>query len=486
VHESLRWSACEIARRVAAREVSAVEVVDVHIRRIEEVNPALNAVVADRFDDARREAAAADARAARGESAPLLGVPCTIKEFVAVRGMPQTGGILLRRGHRAEQDSPVVTRLRAAGAVILGVTNAPEGGLWPETNNPVYGRTNNPHDLGRTSGGSSGGEGAIVAAGGAPFGIGSDTGGSIRIPAGFCGVAGHKPSGGIVPNTRHFPSAPAIDLPVMVTGPLARRVEDLQRILPILAGPDGEDPWIPGPVALDDPGAVDLRQVTVYPMPVGRPEMVAAVRRTTDALLAAGAREGELPRPIALREAFELWASVMVETGIRYDEVVAAGPVPLGREFARYLVGRNHHAGGVLAILALQRYGPIGRTGGGVAGARAFTAWLEAALGPRGVLVVPVYTRTAPRHRGMAVGTPWDTGCTTLFNVTASPVTVVRVGTDAAGLPIGIQLAGRRGADAVTLAAGRVVEAALGGWDGPVDPHRGRSVLASMRSRVLA
>jgi fatty acid amide hydrolase 2 len=484
MHESLRWSACEIVRRIAARDVSPVEVVDAHIDRIAAVNGAINAVVAERFEDARREAEEAAARVRAGVRMPLLGVPCTIKEFVAVAGMPQTGGILFRRGVRAEHDSPVVARLKAAGAIVLGVTNAPEGGLWPETNNPVYGRTNNPHDTARTSGGSSGGEGAIVAAGGAPFGIGSDTGGSIRIPAGFCGVAGHKPTGGIVPNTDHFPGAPDIDLPVMVTGPLARRVEDLARVLPIIAGPDGRDPWIRGPVALGDPADVDLRGVTVYPAELGRPEIREGVRRATDALVAAGAKRGELARPYDLRGAFELWASVMHETGIRYDDVVAERKVPLGREFARYLVGRNRHAGGVLAILALQRYAPVGRRSGGLAAARAACAELEARLGPRGVMVVPVYTRTAPRHRGMAVGNPFDTGCTTLFNITGFPVTVVRCGEDAHGLPISVQLAGIRGADPVTLAAGAAVEAAFGGWRGPVDPHAGRTLAQSLRGWV--
>lgn len=480
MHESLRWSATGIAARIGAGDITAVEVVDAHIRRIEAVNPALNAVVADRFDAAREEA-----RAVRpGDPRPLAGVPITIKEFVAVQGMPHTGGILHRRAVRAAADSPVTARLRAAGAIVLGVTNAPEGGLWAETNNPVYGRTSNPHDLGRTSGGSSGGEGAVIAAGGSPLGIGSDTGGSIRLPAAFCGIAGHKPTGGLVPNTLHFPDAPGLDVPVMTTGPMARRVEDLMPALRIIAGPDGVDRWV-GAMDLGDPATVDLRDVTVYPVAVGDADQRAAVIRSTEALVAAGARRAKLAPGVPLREAMDTWAALLRETGIGYDDVVSEGPVPLAREAARYLMGRSAHAGGVLAILALQRYLPIGRKIDAYAVTRELTSRLEDQLGPNGVILHPTYTRTAPHHRGMAVGRPADVGCTTLFNVTASPVTVVRVGQDRAGMPIGLQVAGSRGRDHVTMAVALELERAFGGWTGPVEPvRRPRAVLSSLARRV--
>jgi len=482
MHECLGWSATEMARRIRAREVSSAEVVDAHIDRIAAVNPQLNAVVAERFEDARAEARAADARPS---TTPLAGVPCTIKEFVAVRGMPHTGGIGIRRGVRATDDAPIVTRLRAAGAIVLGVTNAPEGGLWAETNNPVYGRTNNPHDLRRTSGGSSGGEGAIIAAGGSPFGIGSDTGGSIRIPSAFCGIAGHKPTGGMLPNTGHFPHAPALPIPIMTCGPMARRVEDLWPLLRITAGPDGVDPWVTEAPSMLDPAGVDLRDLTVFTAPVGRPEMVAAVARSADALVAAGARRGALPRAFTPYEGLDTWAAVLHASGIAYDEIVAERRVPLLWESLRWLAGRSHHAGGVLMILALQRYVPVGRKDG-LRAAAMLTQALEDALGPNGVLLYPTFPRAAPRHRGMAVGNPFDTGCTALFNVTTSPVTVVRVGEDPAGMPIGLQVVGRRGADHLTLAAAAALERAFGGWTGPVTPHRGMGRLAELGRRVRA
>jgi fatty acid amide hydrolase 2 len=482
LHDSLSWSAMEIARRVRAREISPVEVVDAHIDRIEAVNGMLNAVVADRFEAARAEARAAESVRDGG---PLHGVPCTIKEFVGVAGMPQSGGIAFRREARAPGNSPITTRLEAAGAIVLGVTNAPEGGLWPETNNPVYGRTSNPWDVTRTSGGSSGGEGAIIAAGGSPFGIGSDTGGSIRIPSGFCGIAGHKPTGGIVPNTAHFPESPPLPLPAMVCGPMARRVEDLIAVMRIIAGPDGVDPYIPGPISLGDPASIDLREVTVYPALFGTPAIVAATERAADALVEAGAKRGELPRMPLPREGFELWAALMRQSGIRYEEIVSPnGKVALSKEIPRYLAGRGHHAGGVLAILALQRFGTVGVGRNGVAAAEHLINELEAALGPRGAILYPVYPRTAPRHRGMAFGNPFSTGCTTLFNATTFPVTVVRVGQDGAGMPIGLQIAARRHNDHLTLALGVELERALGGWTGPVEPRRGPGIARAFARRV--
>ena len=197
---------------------------------------------------------------------PLLGVPCTIKEFLKTSGMPHTGGLAWMADGVADTDATVTARIKAAGAIILGVTNIPEGGLWMETYNSIYGRTRNPWDLRRTSGGSSGGEAALISTGASPFGIGSDVGGSIRIPAAFCGTVGHKPSGGLVPNTGHFPA----DVPdgaggYLCTGPMTRTVDDAWLVLKVLAGPDGQDPAC-RPMALGDPAAVDISKLRVLPM----------------------------------------------------------------------------------------------------------------------------------------------------------------------------------------------------------------------------
>jgi fatty acid amide hydrolase 2 len=204
----LTLSGTALARLIRERGALSVEIVEAHARRVREVNPRVNAMVANRFDLARAEARAADLRVAREDPAslpPLLGVPCTVKECFALTGMPNTGGLPSRVGHPATRDATAVARLRAAGAIPLGVTNISELCLWMEASNPNYGRTNCAYDPGRTSGGSSGGEGALIGSAASPFGVGSDIGGSIRMPAFFNGVFGHKPSGGLVPNTGQFP-----------------------------------------------------------------------------------------------------------------------------------------------------------------------------------------------------------------------------------------------------------------------------------------
>ena len=238
-------SATALARAIREGEVSSREVVEAHIEMCERYQPRTGAIAVERFDAARREADAADARiasAGEGELPPLLGVPCTIKESFALAGMPNCAGLVARREHRAETTAPTVQRLIDAGAIPLGLTNVSELTLWVESDNRVYGRTSNPYDSSRAAGGSSGGEGAAVGSGASPFGLGSDIGGSIRIPAFFCGVFGHKPSNGLVPHTGSYPAAHGEAKRLLCCGPLARRGEDLMPVLRILSGPDGSRP----------------------------------------------------------------------------------------------------------------------------------------------------------------------------------------------------------------------------------------------------
>lgn len=478
MHDLLRASAVELARAIRDREVTSAEVVDVHIRRIEEVNPLINAVVAQRFDQARTEAAAAD-KMAKGKRAdrPLHGVPCTIKEFFAVEGMPWTAGLRARAGVIAERDATVVARLKRAGAIVLGVTNGPEGGLWYETNNLLYGRTSNPWDLHRTPGGSSGGEGAILAAGGSPFGLGSDTGGSIRIPAALCGIAGHKPTGGLVPATGHFPHPPS-GTPIMSCGPMARDVGDLPLLLKLIAGPDGEDEQVGG-WTLGDPDAVDLSEVVVHTVPGNgrafvRAEVGAAVKAAGAMLADRGAQAAELSAP-DLGRSLEIWAAKLGEVADRYDHVVGDGkPVPVYRELLKWPLGRSNHTASVLLILALERLLDAlpGKQAELAPLAARLCDHLEAGLGPNGVMLHPVVSRTAPRHRGMLLQSPFDVSLTTAFNVTTLPVTVVPVGRDSRGLPIGVQVVARRGNDHLCLAVGAALQDAFGKL-GPVDPTWG-------------
>jgi fatty acid amide hydrolase 2 len=473
MHELLDASVMTIARWIRAREVSVAEVLEAHIDRIAAVNPALNAVIAQRFDRARREAAAAQARvmanSERDALPPLLGVPYTAKEYIMAEGMPLSAGIWSRRDVRADRDAETVKRLAAAGAILVGITNVPEGGLWLETYNDVYGRTVNPWDPRHTAGGSSGGEGAIVAAGGVPFGLGADVGGSIRIPAAFCGCVGHKPTGRLVPNTGFWPQAHGELSAYLVCGPLGRRVEDMMPILRVLAGPDGVDP-VARPMTLGDPDAVDLREVTVYPVESNGSTRVAevsrnAVRDTATALRDRGATIGTLDNK-RMKRAFLIWSAMMASAGgPAYAEILGNGTAisPM-RELAKLAVGRSRHTLPAVVLVGLERVAARmpGQVDKAVADGHALRAELEAVLGPNGVILHPPYSRPAPRHFAPML-TPFDFVCTGLFNVLEMPATVVPVGF-ADGLPLAVQVIACRGNDHVTLAVAAELERAFGGW----------------------
>lgn len=472
----------DLADKIRRREVSPVEVLDHHIRRIKAVNPLINAVIAERYEAARHEAVAAEQRIMSADDAdalpPLLGIPFTAKEYIAAEGMPLTGGVWSRRHVRSTTDAETIRRLRNAGAILVGTTNVPEGGLWLETYNRVYGRTCNPWDISRTCGGSSGGDGAIVAAGGVPFALGADVGGSIRIPAAFCGVVGHKPTGRMVPNTGFWPEAEGELSAYLVCGPLTRRVRDVMPLMRILAGPDGVDP-VARPWSLGQPREVDLADVVAFPVedpgPRVRPSMRLAVRNAADALADRGATIAELPKA-ALRRAFMIWSSMMTAAGgPSYSELLGGGvPLRTVRELMKALVGRSHHTVPALLVVAaegLTRWIPS-QVQAMVDAGKVLQAELEDILGANGVLLLPPYTRPAPRHHGPLL-TPFDFVCTGLFNVLEFPSTTVPMGFDRR-LPLAVQVIGRRGNDHLTLAVAEALEESSGGWRRAEPALRGR------------
>ena len=237
----LRMSAREMVAGLRKKSFSATDLCEASIARIEKLDANINAVVVRDFERARADARAADLAIARGEFKPLTGVPMTVKESFDLRGYPTTWGIEVHREHRAREDALAVQRVKAAGAIVLGKTNVPPVLADWQTENPIYGRTHNPHDLERSAGGSSGGSAAAVAMGFSAVEIGTDIGGSVRIPAAFCGVYGHKTSYGVIPMGGHYPggTTPAATL-LGVAGPIARSAEDLATVLDAVAGPDAE------------------------------------------------------------------------------------------------------------------------------------------------------------------------------------------------------------------------------------------------------
>ena len=416
-------SATELARLIRDRAVSATEVMDAHLDAIERLNPHLNAIVAV-AQDAREEAAAHDQALARGNRiGPLHGVPFTAKDIIETATMPTTLGMVELADNRPDRDATIVGRMRSCGAILLGKTNCPRGGSGGATDNELHGRTLNPYDAQRSAGGSSGGEAASIAAGMSPCGLGSDSGGSLRVPAHFCGIATLKPTAGRIPITgvldQDGPLGPMSD-PRTQPGPMARRVEDLTTLLSILAGPDGIDGGSV-PVPLGDPAGVKLRGLRVM---FHRSDGVAppddgtarAMRDTAAALSEAGAVVAENALPPGGHELTErVWDS--------YGDEMTASEL--------YRVLRDWDAYRTAMLALLDRFD---------------------------LILTPVAPEPAPPHGGDVV---WR--YTTPHSLTGWPCVVVRAGTST-GMPVGVQLVSGPWQDHVAIAAAAVVESALGGW----------------------
>ncbi len=300
----IRLSACEMARQIAAGTITSAELIDAHIRRIEAVNPRLNAVVVPLFAQARAQAAAADEARRRGDPlGPLHGVPVTVKECFHVALTPATEGVGRFADEIIPADGPLVERLRRAGAIVLGKTNLPQLMLIHETDNPVYGRTNNPWNLERSPGGSSGGEAAIIAAGGSPLGLANDLGGSIRQPAHSCGICGIKPTTLRLTNAGTRDNLHGLEAIRPQPGPLARRVEDLVLALQVLCAGDPQtiDPEI-APVPWRDPAEVRVENLRIGMWTddrffAGSPAIRRAVAEAANALRQVGAHVEQFVPP---------------------------------------------------------------------------------------------------------------------------------------------------------------------------------------------
>ncbi len=476
-----RDAAVDLAAAVRAKTVSPTELVDEFIARVEQRNPSLNAVVATRFDAARAEAAAQTTQLMNTDDTstlpPFFGVPGTIKDCFGLQGLPHTAGSLRRRDTLARVDGTAPARLRAAGIVALGVTNVPEMAFWNETDNLVYGRTNNPYDVTRTVSGSSGGEGAAVGSGMSPIGLGSDVGGSIRMPASFCGVFGHKPTGGLVPGTGHVPSPSTTLSRFTCHGPLARSAKDLLPFLRAIAGPDGHDLGVlpAGTVDLRDIDVVrelPLRDVVVHVIDdcgwvSPSTPVLSTVWSAANVLEKHGARLHHA-RPPELRRAFDIWAESMQagnEGERSFAEWLGNGErVSVRAELLRIFAGRRRHTSEALAFALLEKAGkrlPI--VSGGLQLREQLRARLRQLLvDDRHVIVMPVFPTTAFRH-GHASRYPGAFVYSGLWNVLELPATAVPLGVDGGGLPLGVQVIGRHGADRTTIGVATWLERLHGG-----------------------
>jgi amidase len=431
-------SAIDTAAAIAAGETSARAEVEAAIARIDARDGAINAVVVRDFDRARAAADAADAALARGERAPLLGVPMTVKEAFDVAGLPTTWGFAEHKDHIAREDAVAVRRLKAAGAIVLGKTNVPVGLADHQAVNPVYGRTVHPRDPGRSPGGSSGGGAAAVASGMVPLELGSDIGGSIRVPAAFNGIWGHKPTyGALDPQGHDFPGTDGAPAALGVIGPLARDPDDLALALDLLA-----DRPLP---RADGLGPADWRilLLATHPFAAIAAPVSAALERTGDALARAGATvDRQSPLLPDLSAEFGQYMPLMM-TALTRGRPRDGAPPTLPQWFD---------------LLDAQ--------------ARSVRAWrklfahYDAVLAPAfGVTAYP-HDDTPVSERMLDVdGSPARYGLQLAFAALATfpmlPATAVPVGEDAAGLPIGIQVIADQWRDHQAIAIGRQVHALM-------------------------
>jgi Asp-tRNA(Asn)/Glu-tRNA(Gln) amidotransferase A subunit family amidase len=464
-------SLIEMAAMVRAGEISPVELVEAHLERIERLNQRLNAFTTVDSERARSQAKAAEqaisSRSSKDSLGVLHGVPITIKSSLDVAGLPCECGSRLRKGFIPTADATLVARLRAAGAVILGNTNVPEFLMAYETDNLLYGRTNSPWDLGRTPGGSSGGEAAAIAAGCSAGGVGSDGGGSVRIPAHYVGICGLKPTPGRIPSTGHYPPSGGPFVQLGVVGPMARTVGDVARLFEVMAGPDPGDP-ASAPVPLRSWSEDEIRKLRVAyfedddATPV-TPETAAAVRAAAEALRQQGFHV-EAWRPENLDRVWQLWWTLFGR-GIQMAmaptlEGHEAELSPLFREFRGWVAVEKALSAADLLNTLLMRD----------ALRCAFLAKMEKFP----ILLCPVCAIPAFKHceRNWAVAgrnveylramsySQW-------FNLLGNPAAVVPVGKSPEGLPIGVQIVGRPWEEEAVLAVVAKIEEAYAGFCRP-------------------
>lgn len=443
--------ASELVAALADGRVGALELCDAAIHRIEAEDGALNAVVVRDFERARAKARARDAALARGERAPLLGLPMTVKESFDVAGLPTSWGLAPCRGHVAQRDAVLVARLEAAGAVILGKTNVAQALADWQTENPVYGRTLHPLDAARTPGGSSGGSAAALAAGMVALELGSDIGGSIRVPAHFCGLFGHKPSFGLLPMRGHdFPGADGAPVELAVAGPLARTADDLALALSVLAGPD-EDAAAGYRLALPEPRRPALagcRVLLLQDHPCCGTE--TSIRA---ALAALGARLADAG--VRVEHASALMPDLAAAQSIYFDMLQAvtsrgdpqAGP-PISAHAWMALLDAQARLR--RRWQALFRDAPFDAVLMPPFGTTAFVHFDEPDVDRR---VLAIDGAERPYAEQLA----WPAVAT----LAGLPATVAPIARDAAGLPIGVQVMGPYLGDRTTIALAGAI-AALG------------------------
>lgn len=461
-------SAVAMAANIRQKKISPVELFDAHLTRIAALHPKLNAYVQVDEEGARRRAREAEAAVMRGDLlGPLHGVPFSIKSAMDVAGMRSESGTRLRAGYVATKDAPLVARLKAAGGIILGVTNSPELLMAWETDNALYGRTNNPWDLSRTPGGSSGGEAAAISSGCSAGGMGSDGGGSIRVPAHFSGICGLKPTPGRIPATGHFPTSVGPFALIGVVGPMARNIEDLKTLFEVMQRPDDGD-TSSAPIPLRWPSKADLKRTRIgYFEDDGRTpvteETRAAVRIAAEHLRSAGFEVVPF-RPEGLDRARRLWWKFFGIAGGMLLGPMTQGHEeelsPILKEFNSWVAAEPGHTGQTL----LDAW--IGRD--------EVRMQVFAQMRDYPVMLCPVAAIPAFRHGerswpidGQIVKYLDAWSYTEWFNLLGTPAVSVPVAQTVEGLPIGVQISARPWQEELVLSVAAELERVRGHFPHP-------------------
>ncbi|XP_068147931.1 fatty-acid amide hydrolase 2-A [Drosophila tropicalis] len=476
-------SASSLAKKIREQKLSSVKVLESFIRRIQEVNPILNCVVDERYDAALKDAAEADSLIKSGQYSleqlakekPFLGVPITTKDCISVKGMLHTAGLYVRRDIRGAQDADAIALMRRAGAIPLALTNVSEVCMWWESNNTVHGRTRNAYDTNRIVGGSSGGEGCVQSAAASAFGLGSDIGGSIRMPAFFNGIFGHKPSKLVVSNVGQFPTPFSAEQNAFLgLGPMSRFAEDLRPMLKIMAGEKASSLHLDEPVDLNklkffyqesDGGAKLVSSVD--------PDLSEALQKVVKHLNAKfGTKQVERIQLPQFKQSAAIWFANMRDDsghGFAYQLGNLDHDINTYWELCKWLVGASKHTfiGLTTAIMdsaqckhGSSKYQHLVRKRNDLRDE------IQRLLSNNGVLIYPTHPTVAPYHNEPILR-PINFAYTGIVNVLGFPATAVPLGIGSEGLPLGVQVIANFNEDRLCLAVAEELERAFGGWSRP-------------------
>ncbi|XP_011369772.1 fatty-acid amide hydrolase 2 isoform X1 [Pteropus vampyrus] len=478
----LLLSGVQLAKLIRQRKVKCIDVIQAYISRIMDVNPLINGIVKYRFEEAKKEAHAVDMKllenweddATLEKKWPFLGVPLTVKEAFQLQGMPNSSGLVNRRNVISKTDATVVALLKEAGAIPLGITNCSELCMWYESSNKIYGRSNNPYDLQHIVGGSSGGEGCTLAAACSVIGVGSDIGGSIRMPAFFNGIFGHKPSPGVVSNQGQFPMAKGVQELFLCTGPMCRYAEDLVPMLRVMAGPGIKK------LKLDE--KVNLKDLKFYWMEhdggsllMSRvdQELIMAQKKVVahlETVLGASVQHVKLKQ---MKYSFQLWITMMSAKGhdgkeaVKFVDLLNSHGKPISPlwELIKWCLGLSVHTIPVIGLALMEEKFKYDTEK-----YKKFKAMKESLLkelvemlGDDGVFLYPSHPTVAPKHH-VPLTRPYNFAYTGVFNALGLPVTQCPLGLNTKGLPLGIQVVAGPFNDHLTLAVAQYLEKSFGGW----------------------